>query len=387
MVRLALAGLGVAIAAWLLWMAANVHVGRACFLLDTPYLPLCKDPSTEPGSERQRQLRARLAANPGESESWVKLTNLETGQYEKPLLRAASTLAPNDPNVLMWRAGDLLSRKQFPAAVDLLVQLVEYRGKGEAAETLARILASGEGMPLLRPHFATANRWLPRVLSSLTALKLPLSSALALLAEASAKGMVPKQTTQLYIRELKSAGAWGDAHGLWLAQQAGPVPLLYNGSFDRPFQPDGFDWEVTPVLPSRAGALVSQRGNGNKGQLLDIEFTGRPIALPVIRQFVFAPPGKFVLRGRYMSSRLRLEEGLAWAARCSNGSFATLAGRSEGLQDTSGAWQSFQFPISIPANCGLVFSLQLETLSPSTAAAGGKGRAAFDALELLPQGL
>jgi len=115
--------------------------------------------------------------------------------------------------------------------------------------------------------------------------------------------------------------------------------------------------------------------------------TGRSINIPIIRQFVLAAPGKYVLRGQYMSSRLRLEEGLAWAARCSNSGTAALAGRSEGLHDTGGKWQSFEFPISIPANCGVVFSLQLETMAPYAAPAGAKGRAAFDALELIPQSL
>jgi hypothetical protein len=207
------------------------------------------------------------------------------------------------------------------------------------------------------------------------------------MAETTAKGTILKQTTQMYIRALRDAGLWADAYGLWLVQQRGPTPLLHNGRFDQAFQPDGFDWEVTPAPPSRAGAVVTQSGIGNKGQVLDIQLTGRPLAIPIIRQYVFAPPGKYVLRGQFMGSRLRLEEGLAWAARCTQGSSPALAGRSDGLQDTAGQWRSFQFPISVPASCGLVFSLQLETFAPPAASAGGKGRAAFDALELLPQGL
>jgi hypothetical protein len=384
--RVALAGIGIAIAAWLLWMASAVHLERACVLMDTPYLPLCKDPASERLADRIATLRLRLAANPGDAQSWIQLTSLERGPLEKPLLLAAATLAPNDPNVLMWRAGDLLSRQKLPEAVDLLIQLVVYRNRSEAAQALARILASGEGVPLLRPHLGTANRWLPQVLASLAALKLPLPSALPLLAEASSKGMVGRQTTLSYIGALKAAGAWGDAYSLWLSQQKGPTPLLHNGRFDQAFEAGGFDWEVTPALPSRAGAVVAQRGSGNRGQVLDIQFTGRPLATPIIRQYVFAPPGKYILRGQYMASRLRLDEGLAWAARCDGGT-AILAGRSPALQDTAGAWQPFQFEISVPNNCGVVFSLQLETTVPSAASAGGKGHASFDAMELVAQRL
>jgi len=199
---------------------------------------------------------------------------------------------------------------------------------------------------------------------------------------------VPQQTIQAYIRALKADGKWADAYGLWLAQQRGPTPLLYNGSFDQPFQPDGFDWEVTPVLPSLAGASVSQRGMSNRGRVLEIEFTGRPVAIPILRQYVFTAPGKYLLRGRYKASRLRMEQGLAWTVRCTDARSAkALAGRSEGLQDTVGAWRSFQFAFAIPHDCGLVASVQLETFAPYEATAGFKGRASFDGLELVPGGV
>ena len=385
--RLSLAALGAGLAAFLLWASVTTHMERACTLLDTPYLPLCPT-APPPDAVRQEALRARIAGNPGDAAAWIDLTALETGQHEQALLQAASTLAPTEPNVLTWRVGAALTRNDLPKATQLLVELVEFRGNGKAAQTLGRIVASGAGTALLRPHLPTAPRWLPQVLASMEALKLPLSTALPLVAAASAKGSLTKPTIQQYTRALKADGQWGDAYGLWVARQRRATPLLYNGRFDQAFEPDGFDWEVTPSLPSRAGALVSQRGSGNRGQVLDIQFTGRPVALPIIRQYVFAAPGKYLLRGQYMSTRLRTEQGLAWTARCSNAKAANpVAGRSTGLQDTAGAWQTFQFVIAIPADCGPVTSLQLETFAPFEAAAGFKGRAAFDALELLPQGV
>jgi len=377
---------GIVTAAALVWLSATVHLERACVLLDTPYLPLC--PETVSDAEQGRALRARIAANPGDSGAWVALTHLERGGPGNALLRAAFILAPTDPNVLMWRVGEALSAGQLPQAVELLVQLIEHRGKGEAVQALTNIVATGEGAPLLRPHLARAGRWLPQVLASLAAMKLPLTSAQPLVAEAWAQGAITRQTLQTYIRALKADEKWVDAYALWLTQQQGPTPLLYNGLFDQPFQPDGFDWEVTPALASRAGALVSQRGRGNRGQILEIQFTGRPLAVPIIRQHVFAAPGRYLLRGQYMGSRLRTEQGLAWAVRCSSRSAAApLAGRSIGLADTAGAWKSFQFSVAIPSDCGTVVSLQLETLAPFEASVGLKGVAAFDALELVPQGL
>jgi hypothetical protein len=387
-VRLAVAGLAISVSLALIWLSVTIHLERACTLMDTPYLPLCAGNESVSGTERQSNVRAHLTANPGDSDVWIRLANSETGEYEQALFHAAVTLAPSDPNVLMWRAGAALTRNDLPTATGLLVQLIEHRGKGEAADALARLVASGEGTALLRPYLATAGRWLPQVLGSITALKLPITAALPLLAGASAKGAVSQSTLQTYIRALKSDGKWADAYGLWLLQQRGPTPLLHNGAFERPFQPDGFDWEVTPAPASRAGAILSQRGSRDRGQVLEVEYTGKPVAVPVIRQYLFIPPGRYLFRGQYMTSKLRMEQGLTWAIRCSNAKSArALAGRSDGLQDTGGAWQRFQFEVVIPADCGLVASLQLETFAPFESAAGFKGRASFDSFDLSAQSL
>jgi hypothetical protein len=384
--RLALIALGAAIAAWLLWVSSTVHLQRACVLLDTPYLPLC--PAKLPEPNRPQSLRARITANPGDSQAWIELTSLERGVHEQALLRATFALAPSDPNVLMWRAGDALGRNELATATRLLIDLIEYRGSGGAAEALARIVASGQGTALLRPYVPSASRWLPQVLASMSTLKLPVAAALPLVSEAGVKGTVSKQTVQSYTRDLKSSGQWADAFGLWVAQQRRPTGLLHNGKFDEPFEPDGFNWEVTPVPPSRAGAVINQRGSGSRGGVLEIQFTGRPFPLPLVKQDVFAGPGSYLVRGQYQTSRLRTEQGLAWVVKCSNGTAANpVAGKTGGLTDTSGTWQPFQFTFVIAPDCGPLVSLQLETLAAFEAAAGLNGRAAFDALELVPHRL
>ena len=375
--------LGTVLAVGAVWLSANVHLERACFLTDTPYLPLCADEEHASIAQRQQRLRDYLSRNPGDSGAWVSLTNIETGPYEGALFHAASTLAPTEPNVMMWRAGKLLAANDLVGATALLVQIVEFRHRDEAAQALARIVATREGTELLRPYLGTAGKWLPRVIANLAGLKLPLGSALTLMAEASAKGTVTQGTIQAYIKSLKSAGNWGDAYSLWLAQQRGPRPLLHNGSFEQRFELDSFDWEITPEQPSRAGAAIAQRSENGRGQVLDINFTGKPVPTPMIRHYVFLAPGNYVLRGQYMATKLRMEQGLAWTVQCSNrGASNATAGRSEGLLDTAGAWKSFEVRIRIPSDCGLVASLQLETFAPFEAATGFKGRAAFDALEL-----
>lgn len=378
--------LGSGVAAGLIWLSFTVHLKRACVVADTPYLPLCSPAADD--AAMQQQLRSRIAANPGDSSAWIQLTSVERGEHEKALVKAASALAPNEPNVLQWRAGEALGANQLPQAVTLLVQLVEVRNKAEAAQVLARIVASGEGAALLQPHLATASRWLPQIIATMAALKLPSTAAQPLVAQAWAMGTISRSTLQAYIRSLKADEKWADAYALWLTQQRGTTPLIHNGRFDQPFQPDGFDWEVTSMPPSRAGAIVNQRGSGNRGQVLDLEFTGKPLPTPIIQQYVFAPPGRYLLRGQFMGSRMRTEQGLAWVARCSNkSSAAPIAGRSAGLQDSGGAWRPFQFTLTVSPDCGTVISLQLEASAPFEATAGFKGHMAFDGLELVPDRL
>jgi len=377
-----LAGLGTALAAWLLWFGVTTHLTRACLVLDTPYLPLCPTSAPEGEANRQQDLRERLRSNPGDSRAWVALAGLESGPSQQPLLAAIATLTPSDPNALRLRARDALAQNQMPLAVALLVKMTEHGiAGGEPPQILARLVADGTGAALVRPHLVAGSRWLPPVLASMAALKLPLEPAFPLLAEAAAKRIVTQETVQSFVRSLKAEGKWADAYGLWVAQQRQPVPLLFNGGFDQRFQADGFDWEVTPVPPSRAGATVAQRNVPGHGQVLEIQFTGRAIAIPVIRQYLFIPEGRYALQGRYMSSKLRMEQGLAWAVRCT-GSTHALAGRSEPLQDTAAVWQLFQFEFKVPAQCGMTASLQLETFAPFEAAVGFRGRASFDGFEL-----
>ncbi|MEO8654037.1 MAG: hypothetical protein ABI409_07935 [Ramlibacter sp.] len=382
--KIVLAGLGATLAACLLWFGATTHLERACVVLDTPYLPLCPQalPDSDPG--RQQDLRARLRNNPGDSGAWVALASLEPVESHEALLHAVAALAPSDPNSLRLRARQALTENKVELATDLLVKMTEHQlGGEEPPQLLARLLAGSEGMALLRPHLTAGSHWVSRVLGNLVALKLPLQAGLPLLAEAAAKGLVPPATTQAFVRSLKAGGQWADAYGLWVGQQRQPVPLLFNGGFAQRFQADGFDWEVTPVSPGRAGALVSQRNLSGHGPVLEVQYTGRAVAIPVIRQYLFIAPGRYVLKGQYMSAKLRMEQGLTWAVRCT-GPTSALAGRSAPLKDSAAVWQTFQFEFNVTAACGMAASLQLETFAPFEAAAGFTGKASFDSFELRP---
>lgn len=369
---------GAAAAAGLFFVATSVHLERACVEMDTPYLPLCPDPPASPEAARE-VLRERIARNPGDSTAWTRLLVSDSATAGEGVLRGASALAPHNHNVARRRAAQALERGQLAEGVALLVQIVSHRSSPESARVLAQVATSREGLALLRPHLPQARGWLPQVLAASAGLKMPPGDMLPLVAEAL--DALPPESQRNYMRQLKTGGQWLDAYGLWLALHKETVPLLYNGNFDRPLIADGFDWEFTPVPRSRAGVVVEQEATARRGLVLDLDFTGRAFTSPIVRQFVFAPPGTYRLRGEYMASKLRSEGGLAWAVVCTSARKA-LAGRSQPLRDTGGVWKPMELEFSIPADCGPVASLQLEPAAQYEAATGIKGRVAFDAFSL-----
>jgi hypothetical protein len=362
------------------WLCVRVNLERGCTTQDTPYLQLC--PAIAPGSAADiANLRARIAANPGDANAYVRLA-LATRTPQTAL--AASQAAPNEPSVQMLHAIAALEREDWPRAVGPLVQLVEYRETPQAAQVLARLVAGGQGA-LLAPHVKPGSRWLPRVLAQMPQGQASFSSALPLIVQALRAGILEPESIRSYMRQFKAAGAWADAYSLWLALQGRTLPILFNAGFDDAFQQGGFDWEIPASgPPSRVGAIVERKGAESRGAVLDVRFTGRAITLPMARQHLFLGEGRWRLKGEYAARQLRAEEGLAWTVRCTASS--TQAGRSPPLGDTSGAWRAFEFEFTVRPDCGLAAVLQLETFVPTEAALGARGRVAFDAfsLEKLP---
>jgi hypothetical protein len=346
---------------------------------DAPDFDLCS--VLEPGSRAHlNQLKARIAANPGDANAHVQLAISTPAGEASGLVAAAQRLAPSDPGVLMLQASAALERQDWAQAVGPLVQLAEHRDNPQPALALARLVGIGQGH-LLSPYLAQGHRWFGRVLAQMPQAQAPFSSALTLIAEALRAGAMEPETVRGYIRQLKGGGAWVDAYSLWLALQAKALPTIYNASFDEPFQADGFDWEVTTSRPlSTAGAIVERRGGERRSGILDIRFTGRTMALPLVRQYLFLGEGRYRLRGEYLAQQLRLEEGLSWVAQCPTS--RQQAGRSGALADTGGQWQRFEFEFTVPRGCGPMTSLQLDTAAPAGATLGSRGRMAFDGLSL-----
>lgn len=381
--RPVIAVLATVAAGLLLWVGVVSHGRLACVMGEAPSVETCAE-SANPGSAAELAwLKRRIAANPGDSTAYAGLSRFPLAAGSAGLLRAATALAPNDPNVLRAQAALALQQGRVADAAPLLVQLSEHYDylTGDPSRTLASLIAMGEGQ-VLKQYLRPGGRWFPIVLGRMLELKLPLAPAMPLVMQASANGVLPPGRIRAYMRSLKAEGNWADAYGLWVGQHKGRVPLLFNAGFDRGFEPDGFDWEVVPPISARHGLVAETRPFQGRGQVLEVSYLGRSIPTPVVRQYLFLGSGTYKLSGQYMTSKLRTEGGLAWAVKCA-GQEAP-AGRTAALLDTQGEWVPFDFEFTLPTDCGPVASLQLETFAQFEASAGIRGRAHFDAFVLQP---
>lgn len=367
----------VAAAAMAGWMSVAINRERTCALQESPGVDLC--PRVSPGSaEEIETLRARIAHDPGDSNAYTALALADTSQRHDPLVEIASRLAPREPNLLLHRAAAAFQRQDWAAAAAPLVELADRRETPAAVKALSSLVTSGQGA-LLEPYLTPGSLWLPRVLAYMRDAGAPFSSALPLVVRALQRGVLEPQAVRGYMRQLKAQGAWADAYGLWLSLHGKQLPALFNGSFDHAFELDGFDWEMPDTgAPRRAGVIVERRRIEGRGGVLELQFTGRTIALPIVRQHLFLGPGRYVLRGEFMGRHMRAEDALRWNVRCRAGS----AGMSEPLTNADGLWRKFEFAFALRHDCGLVATLELQTASGADAALGGRGRASFDALTL-----
>lgn len=358
-------------------MSVSVNRERTCALQESIGAGLCSPPA--PGSPAEiEMLRARIARDPGDANAYTALALADRSSRHDELIDVAAGLAPREPNLLLHRARAALERQDWAAAAAPLVELADKHNVLVATQSLAYLVRIGQG-GLLERHLTPGSIWLQRLLGQMRVSDASISGALPLVIRAQQRGVIDIETTRGYVRDLKAKGAWADAYALWLSLHGKALPALFNGSFDHAFELDGFDWEVPAAGPARRiGAIVERRRTEGRGSVLELQFTGRAIQLPIVRQYLFIGPGRYRLQGDQRTHQFRTEEGLRWTVRCGT----AMVGGSGPIRDTNGLWQPFGFDFTVPTDCGLVASLQLETVLPADAALGARGRVSFDAFEL-----
>lgn len=377
---LTLAGLALAWAAWVSYLE------RSCTVEQWPGWAACSS-SVGDAPSQMASLQARAARNPGDSEAWIQLAVLKNqsgaalSTDAAAVLETATRLAGQDSRVQRLQAATALRQRRWPDAVTWLVKLVEDNGDNDAALTLASMLREPLAVTAMQARIKPGNRWLGPVIDALPGAGLPTVAAMGLVVSAWQQQAISTELIQKVLQALKAQGAWLDAHALWTAWLGRPVDLLFNGSFDQGLIPGGFDWEVLPVSPSKAGALVSQVAAAGRGGVLQIEFSGRPVTvLPVVRQHLLTLNKRYALSGQFMTSAWTSSGGLAWSLHCAQGGLEIA--RTPALMDTDGQWKPFSVEFVVPPECGPAVVLQMQPFNASDAASGLRGKASFDEFNL-----
>lgn len=389
LVRRLLLAAAVAAALWLGWVSLQVNVARSCLVDSWPEFDVCAQLLPTDPVRAVPVLRERIARNPGDSGAYLSLALLAAkpgtlgGLDEPAVIKAARELSGTQPRLLYLVADKAIQQQDWPQVVNLMVNLVEDRRDGRAAQTLARLMGAGVADVPLRAHLTASSTWLAPALAQVPAARVPMVTAMPLVVQALPLGLITPDMGLDVIKALKAEGAWYDAYALWAKMLNRPVAPVFNGEFEEGFIRDAFDWEVRESPPSRAGVAVDQPEVEGRGRVLQLEFNGRTIDMPMIRQVTLLS-GRYTFSGQYMTRKLRSRDGLAWTFTCvaTNKEFA----RSAGLIETDGQWKPFTAQVDVPPNCGPAVAVQLITFAPFESTSGLRGQASFDSLALSAAG-
>ena len=370
----------------LAWAAWGINLERACLLRQWPELQSCID-RDQSESAQHALLLEQIERNPGESEAWIQLAllsrqpNFKPGQYDHDaILDIATRLAKQDRRLHRLQAIRAVQRQQWAVAVDWLIRLVEDGDDGQAAVALATMMREPLALAAMKNHIKPGRRWFGLMVGALPQARVPVVEAMPLVVQAVAQQSLSPELLQQLLQQLKTDKQWIEARALWNAWLGRPSPLIFNGDFNNGFIPGGFDWEVTPEQPSKAGALVRQVALDKHGGVLQVEFTGRPVAVPVIRQHLVLFDKRYLLSGQFMTARFLANEGLAWTVNCAND--GREIARTPAIKDKTALWQSFRLEFEVPPGCANAVALQLQTFAPYESTAGLRGQATFDDFKL-----
>lgn len=375
---------------WLGWKAWDVNTTMSCWKNEWPQLAMCDEINGRTLDEKVARLEQRLAQNPGDTLALVALT-VYAHQPDAPsrldpvaLLERAAKVAPQQGDVLRLQAHHAMKEQRWAAALDALIRLSQYHGDAQATRTLTELVnfarVNGEVGKALVAAARADTGWLDRVLRALPEAKVPTVVAMPLVQQlVEQKTLTPKLGLAL-IRQLKAEGQWLDAHALWMQLWNKPLPMLFNGDFEQPFLNGGFDWETPGGNDHRAGAQVSLSGRKERGQVMRVEFRGKALATPIVRQILMLPPGRYRFTGEYQSTELRSEQGLAWVFSCA-GSRGEIA-RAPSLRTTGRDWNRLEVALQVPPECGFGVSLGLQPQADFEARTGMRGEMLFDNFQL-----
>ena len=390
--RLVLMALLVVAALLLGRKAWDVNITMSCWNGEWPYLAVCEDILGRTPAEKIERLKERLKGNPGDSEALVDLAvraysdeGVEAKLDKAALLAAATKAAPQNGQVLRMQAYEAVPKQEWPLALDALIRLSLFHRDAAASAQLASLVAlAGTDkalMTALLDALKKNNAWLDRVVRSMPKAKIPVSTALPLIAQSMESQRMEPALGQYLMVRLKQEGQWTEAYRIWRHLLNRPLAWLFNGDFEAPFVSGGFDWEVAGPNDHRSGARVDLTYRKDHGQVLQVVFSGKAFRPPVLKQDLMLPPGIYRLQGSAQSNDLRSEKGLAWVVTCAQD--GRELGRSGAIGATGRSWTTWEATINMPFDCaGFGARIGLQTFAPFEAKTGQYGEILFDALSI-----
>lgn len=387
--------IALALAVWVGMRSFSVNLAQACHARQWPMGATCADAgdaaSGGPMGGEWARLQQRVAANPGDGLAMADMARFAglpaaaIGIDGADLLRQLAKAAPQATDVLQQQAVQALAQRDWAAAVPRLIRLSTRHADAESARALARLaVLSGNDRALLQVLRSAARQgpdWVDRVVKAMRSERLPVSPALPWLGELVAEGIVKPATALVLVGALKSENRWLDAHAVWLQAWRQPLELIHNGDFEREFVPQAFDWAVAEGNPATQGALMDRIAYRERGQVLRLRFTGKPLRSPLLTHDLFLPAGRYRLHSDVQANGV-WGGGLRWELTCVEGA-RTLV-RSSPLTQAEPSWTTLTSDLAVPDGCQ-ASTLALVAGSSAEARAGATGELLLDRVRLTRQ--
>lgn len=369
-----------------LWFALFPYqLNRGCWIAEWPFEQVCADgqPSGFLTTEPEKVYADHLRYNPGNSfaYTWLALRRSKNQDVNsQSSIDAALKVAPFEAQLLVQHVNNSINNRNWHEAAVSLIKLVEI-GNPYANTPLLYLLASKEQQAFGLNLMTKNSIWLDRLLKNADP-KIPIQNLLPVFKRGQVLQLISADTTINFIDRLQASGHWLEAYSLWVAYQGNIKEGLFNAGFDFKVSQKAFDWKWSQSPDTIKGIIVRQTpAHTNSGMLLELDLVGRSaIALPMVRQNVILLGENYVFRGKYLTDKLQINDGLSWKFSCASGGEPWA--QTDALQDTQKQWKTFELKLKVPASCGAAVLLGLETKNRGDARVGVSGLVQFDGLSL-----
>ena len=292
--------------------------------------------------------REILAARPLAGHPFADLARAETDPARKfRLHEVAARRAPRDLRVRAWLVEHHLAAANPTAAMqhlDVLLRLADTEMRSALFPAVVQLAADPAFASALVDVLARSPAWERAMLRALRG-QLDAPGASLIHAGLRERGALSEDEAGRWLNALIGAGRWGEAYSLWSSGldlgPSEPLPMLWDGGFDREPTGHGFGWRITNA---RGSHVTIAPGPGTDGPAARMVFLGRAVARGNLEQPLHLPPGAYRIRMSVKADALRSDQGLAWELTCAGGQ---RLGTGEPVKGTFD-WREYDVEFDVP---------------------------------------